>query len=164
MIRAQGLHVTFGPGTPMETRALQGVDLEIPAGQYVSLIGSNGAGKSTLLNCLTGEVALDQGSIVIDESEVTAWPAPRRAALVARVFQDPLAGTCEGLTIEENMALAAARGTRRGLSPALHRARREEFAANPQRVREILADGASQARSKAGEVLHRVQKACGIRS
>jgi putative ABC transport system ATP-binding protein len=127
MIRAQGLHVTFGPGTPMETRALQGVDLEIPAGQYVSLIGSNGAGKSTLLNCLTGEVGLDQGSIVIDESEVTAWPAPRRAALVARVFQDPLAGTCEGLTIEENMALAAARGTRRGLSPALHRARREEF-------------------------------------
>ena len=127
MIRARDLHVTFGAGTPMETRALQGISLEIPGGAFVTVIGSNGAGKSTLLNCLTGEVPPDQGSIVIDESEVTGWPAPRRAALVARVFQDPLAGTCEALTIEENLALAASRGHRRGLGPALHRARREEF-------------------------------------
>ncbi len=127
MIRIEGLQVTFNPGTAIETRALTGVDLEIPAGQFVSVIGSNGAGKTTLLNCITGEVPPTRGRILIDGTDVTRWPATRRSALVARVFQDPLAGTCEALTIEENLALAAARGTRRGLASALHVARRSEF-------------------------------------
>ncbi len=127
MIRVEDLKVTFSPGTVMETRALQGVTTEIAAGEFVTVIGSNGAGKSTLLNCLTGEVPPTSGRILIDGTDVTAWPAPRRAALAARVFQDPLAGTCEGLTIEENLALAAARGTRRGLAKALSQARRDEF-------------------------------------
>jgi putative ABC transport system ATP-binding protein len=127
MIRVEDLRVTFSPGTVMETRALQGVAVDIAAGEFVTVIGSNGAGKSTLLNCLTGEVQPSAGRILIDGTDVTAWPAPRRAALAARVFQDPLAGTCEGLTIEENLALAAARGTRRGLAKALSPARREEF-------------------------------------
>ncbi len=127
MIRIENLHVTFNPGTAIETRALRGLDLEIPAGQFVTVIGSNGAGKTTLLNCLTGEVPPTEGRILIDGTDVTLWPATRRSALVARVFQDPLAGTCEALTIEENLALAAARGTRRGLASALHAARRAEF-------------------------------------
>lgn len=127
MIRVEDLKVTFSPGTVMETRALQGVSTSIAGGEFVTVIGSNGAGKSTLLNCLTGEVTPSAGRIVIDGTDVTAWPAPRRAALAARVFQDPLAGTCEGLTIEENLALAAARGTRRGLGKALTSARRGEF-------------------------------------
>ncbi|MDH3596109.1 MAG: ABC transporter ATP-binding protein [Rhodospirillales bacterium] len=127
MIRIENLHVTFNPGTAIETRALRGLDLEIPAGQFVTVIGSNGAGKTTLLNCVTGEVPPSQGRILIDGTDVTLWPATRRSALVARVFQDPLAGTCEALTIEENLALAAARGTRRGLASALQAARRTEF-------------------------------------
>ncbi len=127
MIRLEALEVTFNPGTAIETRALTGVDLEIPAGQFVSVIGSNGAGKTTLLNCITGEAPPTRGRILIDGTDVTRWPATRRSALVARVFQDPLAGTCEALTIEENLALAAARGTRRGLASALHTARRAEF-------------------------------------
>ena len=127
MIRVEDLQVTFSAGTIMETRALQGMSVEIGAGEFVTVIGSNGAGKTTLLNCLTGEVPLTSGRIVIDGTDVTAWPAPRRAALVARVFQDPLAGTCEDLTIEENLALAAARGTSRGLDKALTGARRDEF-------------------------------------
>ncbi|MEX0815797.1 MAG: ABC transporter ATP-binding protein [Dongiaceae bacterium] len=127
MIRVRGLNVTFARGTPMQTPALRGLDLDIPAGQFVTVIGSNGAGKSTLLNAITGDVALDSGSVAIDETEVTRWPAPRRAALVARVFQDPMVGSCESLTIEENMALAAARGSRRGLRRALDRASRERF-------------------------------------
>ncbi|MEX2009672.1 MAG: ABC transporter ATP-binding protein, partial [Dongiaceae bacterium] len=132
MIRVRGINVTFARGTPMQAPALRGLDLDIPAGQFVTVIGSNGAGKSTLLNAITGDVALDSGSVAIDETEVTRWPAPRRAALVARVFQDPMVGSCESLTIEENMALAAARGRRRGLRRALDRPKRA-------RLRERLA-------------------------
>lgn len=129
MIKARGLTATFNPGTPMETRALRGIDLDIPPGQFVTVIGSNGAGKSTLLNALTGDVALASGSVVVDGVDVTGWAPPRRAALLARVFQDPMAGTCEALTIEENLALAAARGRPRGLKLALGGAVRDQFRA-----------------------------------
>ncbi len=127
MIRARGLHVTFGRGTPLETTALRGVDLDIPAGQFVTVIGSNGAGKSTLLNAIAGDAPLELGRIEIDGRDVTGWSTPRRAVLVARVFQDPMAGTCEGLTIEENLALAWSRGRRRGFGLALDGGRRERF-------------------------------------
>jgi putative ABC transport system ATP-binding protein len=129
MIRASGLRVTFNPGTPMETPALRGLDLVIPTGEFVTVIGSNGAGKSTLLNALGGDITVDAGRILIDDEDVTAWPTPRRAGLVARVFQDPMAGTCEALTVEENLALAAARGRRRSFAPALTRSLRAELGA-----------------------------------
>lgn len=119
MINVNQLHVTFGQGTPLENHALRGIDLNIPEGEFVTVIGSNGAGKSTFLNSLAGEVLADTGSITIDDQDVTRWPTNKRASLVARVFQDPLAGTCESLSIEENMALALKRGHRRGLSRSL---------------------------------------------
>ncbi len=128
MIAARSLSVIFGKGTPLETVALAGIDLAIPAGEFVTVIGSNGAGKTTLLNAIAGEVEIDRGSLAIDGQEVTRWPAARRAGLMARVFQDPLAGTCEALTVEENLALAHGRGRRRGLRLALTRAIREQFA------------------------------------
>jgi putative ABC transport system ATP-binding protein len=127
MIAAENIAVTFNRGTPMETPALRGLDLAIPEGQFVTVIGSNGAGKSTLLNVLTGDAAVDAGRVVIDGRDVTGWAPPRRAALVARVFQDPLAGSCADLSIEENLALAAARGRRRGLGLAVDRSRRQAF-------------------------------------
>ncbi len=127
MIKLRGIEVTFNRGTPMETRALRGIDLDIPAGQFVTVIGSNGAGKSTVLNALTGDVALQSGSVVVDGIDVTPWAPPRRAALLARVFQDPMAGTCEALTIEENLALAASRGRARGLRLALGGGVRDAF-------------------------------------
>jgi putative ABC transport system ATP-binding protein len=127
MIAVRDLKVVFGLGTPLETTALAGIDLEIPSGQFVTVIGSNGAGKSTLLNVVSGDVPALTGSVIVDGMDVTRWPSPRRAALVARVFQDPMAGTCEGLSIEENMALAAARGRRRGFGPALSHRRRDGF-------------------------------------
>jgi putative ABC transport system ATP-binding protein len=134
MIAVQGLGVTFARGTVLETRALADVDLAIPAGQFVTVIGSNGAGKSTLLNALTGDVRPDRGRIEIDGQDVTSWPAPARAKLIARVFQDPLAGSCEALSIEENLALAAARGRTRGLAPALNRQLRERLRARLARL------------------------------
>jgi len=127
MIVVEDIHVTFGRGTPLEKHALRGVDLTIPEGEFVTVIGSNGAGKSTFLGALAGDVLAEQGRISIDGTDVTRWDTPRRAGLVARVFQDPMAGSCATLTIEENMALAAARGRRRGLAPALGGDRRKGF-------------------------------------
>ncbi|WP_322041876.1 ABC transporter ATP-binding protein [Paraburkholderia sp. J67] len=127
MLSAQDLKLTFNPGTPIEMRALRGLSLEIPTGQFVAVIGSNGAGKSTFLNAISGDQMVDGGKITIDGNDVTKKQAWDRAHLVARVFQDPMAGTCEALTIEENMALAMARGKRRGFGPALKKQDRELF-------------------------------------
>ena len=127
MLSAQDLFITFNPGTPIETRALRGMSLEIPAGQFVTVIGSNGAGKSTFLNAISGDLGVDTGRIVIDNLDVTRRPVWERAERVARVFQDPMAGTCEDLTIEENMALAQQRGTRRGLRGAVKQAERATY-------------------------------------
>ena len=125
MLSAQNLELTFNPGTPIETRALRGLSLNIPDGQFVTVIGSNGAGKSTFLNAVSGDQSVDKGSIQIAGEDMTRKPVWDRAHRVARVFQDPMAGTCEDLSIEENMALAHCRGTTRGLSRAVkneHRA------------------------------------------
>ncbi|MDX9688065.1 ABC transporter ATP-binding protein [Halopseudomonas formosensis] len=127
MLSAQNLKITFNPGTPIETKALQGLSLEIPTGQFVTVIGTNGAGKSTFLNAVSGDLPVDSGKILIDGDDVTRLPVWSRANRVARVFQDPMAGTCEDLTIEENLALAQQRGQRRGLRRAVQREMRDEF-------------------------------------
>lgn len=129
MLRASHLRITFNAGTPMENRALRGLDLEIPSGEFITVIGSNGAGKSTLLNALSGDLLVDSGSITIDGTDVTRLAAWQRSDLVSRVFQDPMAGTCEALTIEENLALAWRRGGRRGLRQALNRGLQDSFRA-----------------------------------
>jgi putative ABC transport system ATP-binding protein len=127
MLKASDLKITFNPGTPIENPALRGLSLEIPTGQFVAVIGSNGAGKSTFLNAISGDLLVDSGSIEIDGVDVTRKQAWDRAGMVARVFQDPMAGTCEALTIEENMALAMARGRRRGFHFAIRGNMRELF-------------------------------------
>lgn len=124
MIELQGVAVTFHSGTVLETRALRGVDLAIPEGQFVTVIGSNGAGKSTLLNVLAGTAPATAGRIAIGGADVTGQGAAERARRLARVFQDPLGGTCGDLTIEENLALAEARGRARGLRRAVDEAGR----------------------------------------
>ncbi|MDO5623081.1 MAG: ABC transporter ATP-binding protein [Pseudomonadota bacterium] len=127
MLSARDLHLTFNPGTPIETRALRGMTVDIPTGQFVTIIGSNGAGKSTLLNAVSGDQSVDSGAILIDDVDMTRQPVWTRAERVARVFQDPMAGTCEDLTIEENMSLAQCRGARRNLSRAVKAQMREAF-------------------------------------
>ena len=127
MISVEAATLTFGRGTALEAPALRGLDLTLEAGQFVTVIGSNGAGKSTLLNAVAGQVGLDSGRILISGRDVTGLDAAQRATWVARVFQDPKAGTCADFTIAENLALAAARGRRRGLGLALDRATLTDF-------------------------------------
>ncbi|ASU21914.1 ABC transporter ATP-binding protein [Vibrio qinghaiensis] len=127
MIRLEDIQVTFNPGTILENRALRGVHLEVTEHQFLTVIGSNGAGKSTLLGAVTGETPMMAGKVLIDEVDVTRQSVDQRARLCARVFQDPLAGTCGDLTIEENMALAYMRGKRRGWGLSLSSSRRKLF-------------------------------------
>ena len=127
MLSAQNLKITFNQGTPIETKALTGMSLDIPTGQFVTVIGSNGAGKSTYLNAVSGDLPVASGKILIDGDDVTRLPVWSRAGRVARVFQDPMAGTCEDLTIEENLALAQQRGGKRGLRKAVQRELRDGF-------------------------------------
>ncbi|KKZ88648.1 ABC transporter ATP-binding protein [Rhizobium phaseoli] len=127
MISVKDIKVVFGRGTPLQKQALNGVSLTIEQGSFVTVIGSNGAGKSTLLGVLAGDVIPSEGQVLIGKTEVTRKSTAARAGLVARVFQDPLTGSCGALSIEENLALAARRGERRGLAPALAGKRRDYF-------------------------------------
>ncbi|CZF82145.1 High-affinity branched-chain amino acid transport ATP-binding protein LivF [Grimontia celer] len=127
MIELKDIQVTFNPGTVLENRALRSVSLTVPENQFLTIIGSNGAGKSTLLGAVSGETPMVGGRVIIDGTDVTKQQVQQRAALAARVFQDPLAGTCASLTIEENLALAYKRGSMRGWSLALSGKRREVF-------------------------------------
>src|SRR6185436_18723665 len=98
MIQLEQLHKFFHRGEGHQVHALRGVDLEVGAGEFVTLIGSNGSGKSTLLNCLAGTYQIDEGRIVLGGRDVTRLPADRRAAWISRVFQNPLDGTAANLS------------------------------------------------------------------
>jgi putative ABC transport system ATP-binding protein len=135
MIVASGLRKAFNAGTASEKIAIAGVDLRVADGEFVIVIGGNGAGKSTLLNLLGGAVQPDEGRIEIDAADVTRMAEHARARMVARVFQDPMAGTAPALTIEENMTLALLRARGRTLRRALTRPRRTLFRDTLARLR-----------------------------
>lgn len=127
MLKIQGITKTFFPGTVNERRALAGIDLHLEPGDFVTIIGSNGAGKSTLLNAISGRLPVDAGTVTVAGTDVTRLPEHKRAKVVGRVFQDPMAGTAPNLTIEENLAMAYQRGKTRGLGLALNGRRRALF-------------------------------------
>lgn len=127
MLRLTDIRKTYGRGTPTEVTALAGVNVDVPAGQFVTLIGSNGAGKSTLLKTVLGLVTPDAGRVELGGRDVTREPVHARAREVGRIAQDPHESTCAGMTIEENLAMAARRGQPRGLRRAVTEARRVEL-------------------------------------
>lgn len=115
MLSVNGVYKTFNIGTVNEKTALRDLNLNLEEGDFVTLIGGNGSGKSTLQNCIAGVHPVDQGSIVIDDIDVTKFSEHKRSSVLGRVFQDPMVGTAANMSIEENLALAYRRGQKRGL-------------------------------------------------
>jgi putative tryptophan/tyrosine transport system ATP-binding protein len=129
VIELSGISVTFNPGTVNAVRALRGIDLRLEEGEFVTVVGSNGSGKSTLLNTIAGVCFPDRGRVSIAGRDVTDEPEHRRAALIGRVFQNPLDGTAATMRVEENLALALRRGQPRGLARGVGEDRRRIFRA-----------------------------------
>ena len=127
MLKIENVYKTFNAGTVNEKVALQGLNLHLKEGDFVTVIGGNGAGKSTMLNAVTGVFGVDSGNVLIDGVDVTHLPEFKRAKYIGRVFQDPMMGTAATMQIEENLALAARRGKSRTLRPGITKADREEY-------------------------------------
>ncbi|MFB6172365.1 MAG: ABC transporter ATP-binding protein [Haloarculaceae archaeon] len=110
LLRTAGLTRRFD-----EFTAVDGVDIAVDRGELRGLIGPNGAGKTTLFRLLAGDLAPSSGRVYLDGTDVTRWPAHRRArAGVARAFQ--VTTLFPGLSVRENV-LGARNGQRRLLSP-----------------------------------------------
>ena len=124
MLRLTHISKTFNPGTVNEKKALCDISLDVADGDFISIIGSNGAGKSTVFNAIAGSFYTDSGSIFLDGEDITLQPEHVRAKKIGRLFQDPMRGSAPGMTIEENLALAAGKG---GWFSHISRATREEF-------------------------------------
>ena len=127
MLKIENVCKTFNAGTVNEKKALQGLNLHLKPGEFVTVIGGNGAGKSTMLNAVAGVWGIDSGKILIDNVDVTHLPEYKRAKYIGRVFQDPMMGTAATMQIEENLALAARRGKARTLRSGITKAEREEY-------------------------------------
>ena len=110
MLTITNISKTFNPGTVNEKTAISGLSLHLEEGEFVTIIGANGAGKSTLFNAIGGSFYTDTGSIVLDGRDITFLPEYKRARQIGRLFQDPMRGSAPGMTIEENLALAAGGG------------------------------------------------------
>ena len=110
MLTLSHISKTFNPGTVNEKTAIKDLSLHLGKGDFVTIIGANGAGKSTLFNAISGSFYTDEGSVVLDGEDVTFQPEYKRAKSIGRLFQDPMLGSAPGMTIEENLALAAGQG------------------------------------------------------
>ncbi len=127
MLELKNIYKTFNPGSVNEKRALNGVNLTLEDGDFVTIIGGNGAGKSTMLNAIAGTWPIDSGSVIIDGVDITKLPEHKRATYLGRVFQDPMNGTAADMEIEENLAVAKRRGQTRTLRWGITKKEREEY-------------------------------------
>ena len=127
MLRLQEIRKTFNPGTVNAKTALDGLNLTVADGDFVTVIGGNGAGKSTMLNAIAGVFRPDSGRIEIDGTDVTNMPEYKRAGILGRVFQDPMMGTAADMQIDENLAIAARRGKRHTLRWGVTAAERDTY-------------------------------------
>lgn len=126
-LEIKDVHKVFNRGTINEKVALDGVNLNLNPGDFVTIIGGNGAGKSTTLNAIAGVWPIDAGQIIIDGNDITPLPEHKRAAYLGRVFQDPMTGTAATMGIDENMAIAYRRGEKRTLRWGISKEEKELF-------------------------------------
>ena len=134
MLEITGLRKVFNRGTVNEKVALNGLNITVNDGDFVTVIGGNGAGKSTMLNAICGVFPVDEGKIVLDGNDVTALPEYKRAKFLGRVFQDPMMGTSPNMEIQENLALAYRRGKSRLLRPGITKAEKELYREHLKRL------------------------------
>lgn len=127
MLTITEVYKTFNAGTINEKKALNGINLHLNPGDFVTIIGGNGAGKSTTLNMVAGVYPIDSGSIVLDGVDISRQSEHVRAALLGRVFQDPMRGTAAGMEIQENLAMAYRRGKKRGLGWGITKKEKERY-------------------------------------
>lgn len=127
ILEIKDVHKVFNRGTINEKVALDGVNLTLNPGDFVTIIGGNGAGKSTTLNAIAGVWPVDSGQIIIEGKDITGLPEHKRALYLGRVFQDPMTGTAATMDIEENMAIAHRRGKKRTLRWGISKAERKMF-------------------------------------
>lgn len=121
------IHKSFEVGTVNENHVLKGMSLTVQKGDFITIIGGNGAGKSTFLNSLAGNFTINQGTIAVDNVDITRTPTYERAKYISRVFQDAKMGTATRLTIEENLAVAWKRGKKRGFRRGINETQRKIF-------------------------------------
>jgi putative ABC transport system ATP-binding protein len=130
LLKLKRITKVFSKGTVDQVRALDKIDLDVDAEDYIAIIGSNGAGKTTLLNIIAGVYPPENGGkIIVNDRNISGLSEYRRARYVGRVYQDPHVGTAAKMSIEENMAMALLRGQPRGLRVATNKQRRELFCA-----------------------------------
>lgn len=127
MLEIKNAVKVFAAGTPNEMKALNHLNLKLSDGEFVTVIGSNGAGKSTMFNAICGNFLLDEGSVILNDKNITFMEEHKRARFIGRIFQDPMKGTAPHLTIEENLALAYSRSKRGGLGVAVTASERKMF-------------------------------------
>lgn len=127
MVVIRDLKKIFNRRTVDEKAAINGLDLTVEKGDFITVIGSNGAGKTTLLNLIAGTYLPDEGKIFIDGREITRLKEYQRAKFLGRVFQNPGLGTAPSMTIAENLSMAELRGCFRGLSFGVTRSGRKRY-------------------------------------
>ena len=116
MIAINNVHKVFNKGKANQVNAVNGITLQIKSQEFLVIVGSNGSGKTTLLNLVAGSVMTDNGTIAIDDNDVTKLADYKRSQWIARVFQNPMSGTASDLSILDNFRLAAIRTRPKGLS------------------------------------------------
>ncbi len=128
MLIFKDIHKTYDKGLPTENVLFEKFNLNIEKGEFISVVGSNGSGKTSMLNIIAGFMSADSGQIIFDGDDVTNMPEYKRAAKIARVFQDPKMGTCASMTVAENITMALNKGKPYGLKWGLKKNYKKEFA------------------------------------
>jgi len=126
MIRLENITKVFNEGTVNESVAIRNVNLKVREGDFITIIGSNGAGKTTLFNLITGTHFPTEGSIFVNDKNLTKVPEYKRAKQIGRIFQNPLLGTASNMTVEDNMMICYKKGFK-GLKISLNHKMREFF-------------------------------------
>lgn len=127
MLKLEHINKTFNKGTIDEKILFSDFNIEIKNGEFVAVVGSNGSGKTTMLNIISGDVMPDCGNVILDGTDISKQKNFKRAAKIARVFQNPSVGTCPSMTIFENMSVADNKTKSFNLTPGLNSKRKSFY-------------------------------------